>query len=96
MELDEDVVNPKRIVILTVLFIFKEMTESDLAKATNIAWGSLSTHLARLEKKGYIERRKSITSKGIRTIVRITERGYKKYEEEVEKLKEILEKIETS
>ncbi len=88
--LDEDIINPKRILIMTTLFIFREVIESDLAKATGIGWGSLSTHLSRLEKKGYVKRKKAITKKGIRTVVCITEKGYKKYVEEVEKLKSIL------
>lgn len=49
--LDDNIVHPKRIVIMTILFIFREMTEGELSKATGIDWGSLSTHLSRLEKK---------------------------------------------
>ena len=92
--LDDNIVHPKRIVIMTVLFIFREITEGELSKATGINWGSLSTHLSRLEKKGYIERRKVITNKGIRTVVRITETGYRAYREEVEKLKNLIKKAE--
>lgn len=92
--LDDNIVHPKRIVIMTVLFIFREMTEGELSKATGIDWGSLSTHLLRLEKKGYIERRKVITNRGIRTVVRITESGYRAYREEVEKLKALIKKAE--
>ena len=55
--LDNNIVHPKRIVIMTILFICREMTEGELSKATGINWGSLSTHLSRLEKRGYIERR---------------------------------------
>ena len=94
--LDDNIVHPKRIVIMTVLFVFREMTEGELSKATGIDWGSLSTHLSRLEKRGYIERRKVITNRGIRTVVRITETGYRAYREEVEKLKALIKKAEIS
>ncbi len=90
---DEEILNPKRLLIMTTLFIFKQMTEAELAKATGISWGSLSTQLSRLEKKGYIIRRKVITNKGVRTIVEITEEGYNRYKEEIEKLKKFLDKI---
>lgn len=90
MELDEDIVNAKRLLIMTTLFIFREVTEGELAKATGLSWGSLSTHLNRLESKGYVERKKKITSKGIRTVVKITEKGYEKYMEEVKKLNKLL------
>ena len=92
--LNDDIIHSKRFLIMTVLFIFREMTESDLVKATGIGWGSLSTHLSRLEKKGYIRRGKTITRRGIRTVVSITEDGYEKYREEVEKLRNILSDVE--
>jgi len=56
IDFDEDVFNPKRFAILTVLFLFKEMTEGDLVKATGLSWGCLSTHVKRLEEKGFLER----------------------------------------
>ena len=88
--LDDDVVHSKRFLIMTTLFIFREMTEGDLAKATGIDWGSLSTHLSRLEKRGYIKRRKTITRRGIRTVVEITEKGYNTYIDEVKKLRKLI------
>ncbi len=91
LDLDDDIVNTKRLIIMTVLFVLREITESELLKATGMSWGSLSTHIARLEKRGYVERRRVITKKGIRTVVRITELGYRKYVEEVKKLRKILE-----
>ena len=94
MIFDEDIFNPKRFAIMTVIFLFKEMTESDLAKAVGVSWGSLSTHLRRLEERKYIERKKVITTRGIRTIVRITKNGYLRYKEEVEKLRKILKELE--
>ena len=60
---------------MTVLFLSREITEGELSKATGISWGSLSTHLNRLEREGYIERRKAVTSRGVRTVVKITEKG---------------------
>ena len=94
IEFDEDIFNPKRFAIMTVLFLFREMTEGDLAKAVGISWGSLSSHLKRLEEKGYVERKKVITTRGIRTVVRITDKGYSRYIEEVEKLRGLLSKLE--
>lgn len=47
--------------------------------------GSLSTHLSRLENAGYIERRKAIVRGRVRTVVKITERGYSTYVNEVKK-----------
>ncbi len=48
--------------------------------------------MARLEKVGYIERRKSIVKCKVRTVVRITEKGYEAYVKEVKKLKSLFKK----
>ncbi len=93
IEFDEDIFNPKRFAIMTILFLFRKVTEGDLAKTTGIQWGSLSTHLNRLEKKGYVKRRKSITNEGVRTVIEITEEGYRKYREEIEKLEKFVASI---
>jgi len=86
IEFDDDIFNPKRFAIMTVLFLFRKVTAGDLVKATGISWGSLSTHLSRLEKKGYVRRRKSIIKEGVRTVVEITEESYRKYGNELKKL----------
>jgi len=91
MNFDEEIFNPKRFLIMTVLFLFRKMTEGDLARSTGIEWGSLSTHLSRLENAGYIERKKAIVKGRVRTIVNITERGYKAYISEVKKLKGLID-----
>ena len=91
--LDENIVHSKRFMIMTVLFIFREITESELSKATGVSWGSLSTHLTRLEKVGYVERRKAITKKGVRTVVKITKKGYNAYKNEVKKLKGFIDNL---
>jgi len=91
MELDEVIVHPKRLVILSLLFVFKEMRESDLKKATGFSWGSLYTNLKILEKNEYIKIEKKIGKKGVITVVKITEKGYKKYLEEAEKIKKLFE-----
>lgn len=52
MMFNEDIFNPKGFAIMAIPFLFKEMTESDLAKAVGASWGSLSTHLRRLEGRG--------------------------------------------
>ncbi|RLI80042.1 hypothetical protein DRP07_09545 [Archaeoglobales archaeon] len=93
--LDDDIINPKRFILMTLLFTLRQMTEAELSKASRIQWGSLSTHLKRLEDKGYVERKKVITTKGPRTVVKITEKGYTKYLEEVRKLKEIIRLTES-
>ncbi len=90
--LNDDIVHSKRFIIMTILFLFRAMTEGDLAKTTGIDWGSLSTHVSRLERAGYIERRKAIVRGRVRTVIKITEKGYNAYVEEVKKLKKLIDK----
>ena len=93
VDFNEEIFNPKRFLIMTVLFIFRSMAEGDLVKLTGIDWGSLSTHLSRLENAGYIERKKAIVRGRVRTVVKITEKGYSTYVNEVKKIKSLVDKI---
>jgi DNA-binding MarR family transcriptional regulator len=92
IELDDNIVHPKRLVIMTLLFVFKEMRESDLQRATGFSWGMLSTHLKKLEESGYIKRVKKLTRNGTATIVKITDKGYAQYLKEKEKLENLFDK----
>jgi len=92
-DVDPNIINVKRFAILTILYVFERLTESDIVKILGISWGSLSTHIKKLAELGYVKISKAITDKGIRTIVEITELGRRKYIETYEKLRKLLENI---
>ena len=93
-DIDDDIVNVKKFAILSILYLFGSLTESDIVKILGISWGSLSTHIKKLAELGYVRLRKVITDKGPRTLVEITEEGRRKYEETYRKLRKLLELME--
>jgi len=92
-ELNPELMNIKRFMIMTILYLLRRVTESDLCKILNISWGSLYTHLKRLEEIGYVKTRKCITDKGVRTIVEITSKGYEEYRKFIEVLKNVIDML---
>lgn len=93
-DIDDDIVNVKKFAILSILYLFGSLTESDIVRILGISWGSLSTHIKKLAELGYVRLRKVITDKGPRTLVEITEEGRRKYEETYRKLRKLLELME--
>ncbi len=61
---------------------------SDLQKATGIPWGPLDTHIRALSSKGYVSTRKILTPFEPRTLVQLTDKGLRSYEELLSKLEE--------
>jgi len=90
--LDPVLVNPKRLLIASILYMLGPRTMSFIQKALHIPWGPLYTHIKRMEKEGYIRVKKTITLLGPRTVIELTDKGLKAYEELLEKLNTLLEK----
>jgi DNA-binding MarR family transcriptional regulator len=62
----------------------------ELRKLLDITDGNLGTHLATLEKAGYIEVEKSFVSKKPRTRLSLTRTGRRAFEEHVQYLRDII------
>ncbi|RLG88108.1 MAG: ArsR family transcriptional regulator [Thermoprotei archaeon] len=95
-ELNPDLMNPKRFLIITFLYLFGPKTMAELQRALRFTWGDLDSNLKRLKGRGYVELKKVFTLRGPRTMVSITEKGVKEYERLVDKLRDILTKVRTS
>lgn len=90
-DLNPDLLNPKRLVIMSILYVSGPKMEVDLMRALEISWGDLDSNLRRLRERGYVSSRKALTLKGPRTIISITERGINEYAKLVEGLKQLLQ-----
>jgi len=77
---DPLIFHPKRLMIMSLLIAIGPMTQGQLRKKCNITWGSITTHLERLEREEYIIQRDVITRKGPRVLVKVTSKGILKYE----------------
>ncbi len=90
--LDRDLLNPKRLSILVILYVSGPKTMAQLVRLTGLSWGDLESNLRKLREKGIIEMSKTITPNGIRTMVKLTPYGVKTFLEMASKL-ELLLKI---
>ncbi|MEW6070875.1 MAG: transcriptional regulator [Candidatus Thermoplasmatota archaeon] len=88
---DAILMQPKRLLITTLLYLLGSRKESELVKILNMRWGDLTTHLKALEKHGYVKRRSVFTYRGPRTLVELTEEGFLKYRELVGELRAFLD-----
>ncbi len=89
-ELDPELMNPKRFLIATLLYVLGPRTMGDLVKSLGLTWGDLDSHVRRLREKGYVEVRKALTLRGPRTVVKLTGRGVEEYERLAERLRRLL------
>ena len=90
---DPLIFHPKRLMILSLLIAIGPMTKGQLRKKCNLTWGSIPTHLDRLEKEEYITQRDVITRKGPRVLVNVTSKGAKNYKDTLSNIKQFLKQI---
>ncbi|WP_338598454.1 winged helix-turn-helix domain-containing protein [Sulfolobus tengchongensis] len=67
--------NSIRLAILISLYTFGEMTFSEILEYAQIPKSSLMMHIQILEEEGLVISRKGFTVNGIRTFIRITDKG---------------------
>lgn len=95
--LDELIHQPLRLKLMTALHAERNLDPLDFARIKRITEatdGNLGSHLATLEKAGYIEIIKDFVGKRPRTRAKITAAGQKAYRNHVAYLKELLEQGE--
>ena len=90
---DPLIFHPKRLMIMSLLIAIGPMTQGQLRKKCNLTWGSIPSHLERLEKAEYITQRDVITRKGPRVLVNVTTKGANNYKETLISLKSFLKEI---
>ena len=90
---DPLIFHPKRLMIMSLLIAIGPMTQGQLRKKCNITWGSIPTHLKRLEKAKYIYQRDIITRKGPRVLVEVTPEGINKYKNTLSNFQRFLEEV---
>lgn len=61
-----------------------------LMRMAGLTWGSLSTHLSKIESAGYLNIGKSFKGKKHQTIIYLTEQGRKTFREYKKNMKQVL------
>ena len=74
-ELNKLIHEPGRLAIMSFLAVVEEADFIFLMDQTGLTRGNLSSHVARLEKAGYVEVRKEFVEKVPRTTYRLTDAG---------------------
>ena len=72
---DRIVHEPARLAVLTYLSLVESADFVFLMRTTDLTWGNLSSHLARLEEAGYVAIDKEFVKKKPHTMARLTEEG---------------------
>jgi DNA-binding MarR family transcriptional regulator len=90
---DPLIFHPKRLMIMSLLIAIGPMTQGQLRKKCNLTWGSIPSHLERLERSAYITQRDVITRKGPRVLVSVTTKGRNNYKETLDNMKSFLKEI---
>ena len=83
--------NSVRLAILLALYTFTEMTFSELLEYSKLQKSSLAMHIQVLEEEGFVVSQKKFTINGVRTFIKITDKGkevIKEYLKLLEGLKE--------
>ena len=90
---DPLIFHPKRLMIMSLIIAIGPMTQGQLRKKCNITWGSIPSHLKRLENAGYITQRDVITRKGPRILVDVTSKGANSYKKTLVNFQHFLAEI---
>jgi DNA-binding MarR family transcriptional regulator len=79
-ELDRLIHEPARLVLVSNLYVVEEADFVYLSRRTGLTDGNISSHMARLEKAGYVSIDKTIVGKRPRTTYALTAEGRSAYE----------------
>ena len=78
--------------LMSLLIANEELPFKALKEYLEVTDGNLSSHLAKLEKAGYVRIEKSFEGKRPKTTVHITESGRKAFKNYIAQLKAFIEK----
>ena len=79
LHIDRTIHEPARLLLLIYLFSVEKADFTFLKQQTGLTQGNLSSHLNKLEMKGYIRTEKKYRNKRPLTLVRITDSGRKAF-----------------
>ena len=90
LQLDRDIHEPARLVIVATLYAAAEADFLFLQRETGLTKGNLSSHLAKLEQAKYVEIEKTFRGKIPLTVCRLTRDGRAAFETYRKTLKKAL------
>ncbi len=92
-DIDRLVHEPSRFQIMAHLYVIESGDFLFLIHQTGMTWGNLSTHISKLESAGYVEVRKEFLDKKPHTVLKLTGKGRRAFEEYRKNMKRVLDNL---
>ena len=89
--IDRLIHEPSRLTVMAHLYVVENADFLFLVRQTGMTWGNLSVHISKLEMAGYLEVKKEFLGKKPHTVVSLTKKGRKAFEEYRKGMKEVLD-----
>ena len=92
-DIDRLIHEPARYLIMAYLYVAESADALFLQRETGLTWGNLSSHLSKLEEAGYVEIKKEFISKKPHTVLELTAKGRKAFENYRRNMKKTLDEL---
>ena len=90
---DKVIHEPARLNIMAHLYVIDSADFLFMMRQTGLTFGNLSAHMSKLEEAGYIDIIKEFVGKKPHTMLKLTEKGKKTFDEYRKKMKRFLNEI---
>jgi DNA-binding MarR family transcriptional regulator len=92
-EIDKFIHQRGRLIIMSYLYVVDSADYLFIKNQTGLSWGNLSSHVSKLEEKGYVLVKKEFVKKKPHTILSLTEKGREAFREYKNKMESIFEDL---
>lgn len=92
-DIDKVIHEPARLMIMANLYVVENTDFTFLMNQTGLTWGNLSSHLAKLEKAGYVAVEKTFVGKRPYTMLHLTNNGRTAFQEYRQKMMRVFTEL---
>lgn len=92
-DIDKIVHEPARYKIMAQLYVVEAADALFLQRQTELTWGNLSSHMKKLEDAGYVKVKKEFIHRKPQTLLELTKKGRKAFEDYRKNMKQVLGKL---
>ena len=92
-DIDQVIHASGRLMVLTYLYVVESADYVFLTRLTDLTWGNLSTHLAKLEEAGYITIDKEFRGKKTHSTIHLTKQGRIAFREYKKSMQQVLDDL---
>ena len=91
--IDKLIHEPARLNIMTRLYVVESADFLFMMRQTGLTFGNLSAHMSKLEEAGYIEIIKEFVGKKPHTMLKLTEKGRRVFDDYRKKMKQFFNEL---